>query len=189
MPRQRPFKVPLSLYGNDAVPVRPYKVFTEVVSVSVSELVIIIPGNDLSGGFPNGNGGSVSYYGGGVRNDEVAAAAATALPEDADIRAVITVFEAAADFESDDEDITYASAAAAAPVPLAVPIPAPASVSAPVTSVAAFNPAVIVLLTRVAAAVEHLAVNVAAILIKLHAVAARARTGYDDEEEKRKEKK
>ncbi|RYP53252.1 hypothetical protein DL768_001756 [Monosporascus sp. mg162] len=129
---------------------------------------------------------------------------------DANIRAAIAVFEAAADFESDDEDFEVvsnaalrifrsvperaftasarASVAAAAFMPLAVPVLTPASVGAPAASVAASDPAAITLLTRVAAAVEQLAVNVAAVLVKLRTVAARARTGYDDDEEEGKEK-
>ncbi|RYP53565.1 hypothetical protein DL768_001483 [Monosporascus sp. mg162] len=79
------------------------------------------------------------------------------LPENADVRAAVVTFEAAADFESGDENFEVAGnaalrafrpfpecafSAAAAPMPpagFAVPVPAPASVSAPAASVAAFD--------------------------------------------------
>ncbi|RYP45367.1 hypothetical protein DL768_008277 [Monosporascus sp. mg162] len=113
------------------------------------------------------------------------------LPEDANIRAAITAFEAAADFESGDENIIAgnaalrafrpfperafsAAAAAVPPAGSAVPMPAPASAGALAASVAASDPAAIALLTRVATAVEQLAANVAEVLVELRAVAARA---------------
>ncbi|RYP54478.1 hypothetical protein DL768_000784 [Monosporascus sp. mg162] len=77
--------------------------FAEVASVPVGDLITFALNSNLSGGFLNGNGGPVNYRSNGA---PVKFSGAVSLSEDADVRAVMAAFEAAADFESNDEDIS-----------------------------------------------------------------------------------